>query len=1300
LIQSQWLGMVALGDNTRPDPNKGTHLRWAFERRLGFPPGGFDLFRRPHFSAAPVCVTLQGHTANQNLGKHTTLGDLLLESDADIRTVEFVAAGGASEIDLRNKPPLSIRPHEVCHRIRVYTADLSAAGGTIQAIAYDGNVPVSSDKTVASQGVQYLDLTADRIDRVVVSSSANAMNGVLSQICFTTVAADAFTASPGWTRLNQTPICLPLSDPRYPSACRLPNKAQEWPTAGARIPDNIGSYMAEFPSLRKTLARIYNPSDAPLTAGREGAPKFVHDPLGIVLLTTLDPYIARMLGLYWIDGAFYVGRGLQGPAAATVGTAYDYMVTAHYPQPVEAEVDLEADNLPGGDLSFVVYNVVLGAPPALPAPSRLGAAPLPVLTSRDRAGNLVRGQMAAGLLWDRDLAGDNLLPGGAILYDLQRQGLGNGNAPRAINPAAWVMAKPNLLVASNSPGSICEPFEPLPGWPAGRPDCIDLPPGTQQRWYAYRVRGTDIFGRKSGYRELASVDLKDTIPPPPPADVRAKYLDPDDPTMTPGERAWAHPASGPRHGLRVSWRWSENLQQQAPDAAQFRVYLKRGRRNVVLGNVTAVGAPDGQGNARLTTDVVAANLPAGNVADAFDGEWLSQGAHLYQIVASGASGGFLTLTFKRIVWAPIPADGRIIQAPQLQAVPAAGAFSVSVRPPKPLAGRITAVAGRVRVETDVRYMGIANDLAGKKLRQAGRLWEITGNGTGWKFAINLRARECDPEMPDGGQQFAVVAADGVTPHLLDAGNPHWRDYREPRNWEQRLHLEPRTPEPTGAVTAAVDNGNGTSTVTTDQALNDASRHFIGGELQMPTLIGGQKLDLTWPVIGLTTEGNFRLTVLNNARERGTGRVRQMAPPANTAFIYWPDIVIPLKSPLAIAPGQPAAYAAVGVSAADNKAYAADQWPSGGQPGNEGRVSPPAIIARPERSAPPRCETNADVLMATPADFLGHSSFWVRWSKHPEAGLRYQVYRALTEPNGDEPPRERYRLLTPEPLQPDDDTYGDIAEPGHAPANLNLMAYHDILDGKSTSRYYYRVRAVNAAGTRSDWSDAIGPVACPDVVPPRPPVITKVLGGDQQITLRWASSREPDLAEYRVYRAETKEASEDLRLMRLVHMEAETREPAERPAEVEWNDRERPGVVTFYYRVVAVDAADNVSAPSPAVAGRAHDLARPEPPTWEQAQWLRNQAGQDVIRLVWVVGEPGMRCIVQRKATDELSWRSVTGWLVEPIESRPGPPEAWAFAFEDETAQTHNSYRYQVKVVNQAGNTNAAVHTTYVARRVA
>src|SRR5262245_51311506 len=48
-LQSRNLVMLALGaDGLLPQVEDGIHLRWQMDLNRGFPPYGFDLFRRPH----------------------------------------------------------------------------------------------------------------------------------------------------------------------------------------------------------------------------------------------------------------------------------------------------------------------------------------------------------------------------------------------------------------------------------------------------------------------------------------------------------------------------------------------------------------------------------------------------------------------------------------------------------------------------------------------------------------------------------------------------------------------------------------------------------------------------------------------------------------------------------------------------------------------------------------------------------------------------------------------------------------------------------------------------------------------------------------------------------------------------------------------------------------------------------------------------------------------------------------------------------------------------------------------------
>jgi len=54
--QTGTVSMVALGVESDPVLAPGVHLRWNFDPELGFPPLGFDVFRRPHRPGTPAGV--------------------------------------------------------------------------------------------------------------------------------------------------------------------------------------------------------------------------------------------------------------------------------------------------------------------------------------------------------------------------------------------------------------------------------------------------------------------------------------------------------------------------------------------------------------------------------------------------------------------------------------------------------------------------------------------------------------------------------------------------------------------------------------------------------------------------------------------------------------------------------------------------------------------------------------------------------------------------------------------------------------------------------------------------------------------------------------------------------------------------------------------------------------------------------------------------------------------------------------------------------------------------------------------
>ncbi len=471
--------------------------------------------------------------------------------------------------------------------------------------------------------------------------------------------------------------------------------------------------------------------------------------------------------------------------------------------------------------------------------------------------------------------------------------------------------------------------------------------------------------------------------------------------------------------------------------------------------------------------------------------------------------------------------------------------------------------------------------------------------------------------------------------------------------------------------------------------------------------------------------------------------------------------------------EPIVYAAVGVSAADDKTHASDKRTTGSwgnRPGNEGMIGAPVTIFRVLREPPPAPEpppADGEQLLATPADYFGRSFFTYRWT--PRTHLKAHIYRALdetlfkidwaqrprpalsasdasrfpsptAEPRWTSTKREQvaaelnalntfahdaagaaaalayYRALsndglrilaglpgneraftqlTVQPLDPADaanaDRQGPDSPDDYTP-NPALRAFQDTLDGRAINRYCYRAVYVNGAHNRSSMSLASAPVALPNVVPPRAPVLTSVAGGDRQISLAWASNREPDLAEYRVYRADSAEQAADIRLMTLVHTAPAAADPAARPASVTWADATVVPYQPCFYRVVAVDTAGNVSAPSAIGNSAAYDYGIPEEPVWERANWVKLDANniehpwsdtapelKPAVALVVRVSQPNICAMAQRYSS---RWRNVTAWTkAVEFDERTA---AWRLTVYDDTARSDSTQRYRMRLINQAG----------------
>jgi hypothetical protein len=322
----------------------------------------------------------------------------------------------------------------------------------------------------------------------------------------------------------------------------------------------------------------------------------------------------------------------------------------------------------------------------------------------------------------------------------------------------------------------------------------------------------------------------------------------------------------------------------------------------------------------------------------------------------------------------------------------------------------------------------------------------------------------------------------------------------------------------------------------------------------------------------------------------------------------------------------------------------------------------------------------------------------------------------------------FTKLTLTPLDPDErdpnnpslrrwrDLIGPDTNPQYVPQST-FRAYVDSLDGRSSNRYLYRAAYVDEVHNSSSLSLSSPPVYLPKVVPPSAPTITKIFAGDpdpnvegsRKITLQWTSNLERDLAEYRIYRADDISSARDLRLMTLIHtIIVGNEEPENRPPTITWTDTPIRGLVTLYYRLVAVDEAGNISFPSDILNATAIDTRIPEPPMWSLPRWvvlneinnseeawptdgILGAGRRPSIRLVWKSDFQWATFIILRKTRDEQVWRTITS-------DRPYREIApTQYLMYDTNVSPNINYSYRIRVISTTGISSIEFHDIEVAR---
>ena len=418
---------------------------------------------------------------------------------------------------------------------------------------------------------------------------------------------------------------------------------------------------------------------------------------------------------------------------------------------------------------------------------------------------------------------------------------------------------------------------------------------------------------------------------------------------------------------------------------------------------------------------------------------------------------------------------------------------------------------------------------------------------------------------------------------------------------------------------------------------------------------------------------------------------------------------------------------------------------------EGSVSTPSTIIAVSRVKPAEPELpvypDGETLKATAADFYGKSSFKLRWPKPSDARIKFNVFRAMDQTlfivdkkNRDEgrninydsfieefraktgiqlndtperpektifkEPSPNYSAFTNNMLRvlaslPDNiSAFGKLNDAfvrDIDPDDSGMLIYNDkTIDGRGDNKYFYRVRPIDEIGNQGEYGLATMPVECPKVTPVQAPVITKIVGGDRQITLKWSGNPGAGIVGYLLYRTDKEQKAKDIRKMSLIKQNAGDEYSIEvvdsTQLEFEYTDETIKPRKPYFYGLVAVSEGENqkklYSKISTIKIAQAYDLTPPEAPVLTDA--VREIVDEEEqITLTWNSEEP-LQYILQREEISSNIFISLTKWLDNGTFNTE--ENKWIYNIVDDKIQSDKKYIYRLKIRNQSGNTNISDET--------
>lgn len=257
-----------------------------------------------------------------------------------------------------------------------------------------------------------------------------------------------------------------------------------------------------------------------------------------------------------------------------------------------------------------------------------------------------------------------------------------------------------------------------------------------------------------------------------------------------------------------------------------------------------------------------------------------------------------------------------------------------------------------------------------------------------------------------------------------------------------------------------------------------------------------------------------------------------------------------------------------------------------------------------------------------------------WQMNKESDLMgYRIYRTVNKDD-----KNKFNLLNASPLKAD--------------------SFTDKLPKNAKNKFLYKIVAIDSSYNKSEASEIVS-VQMPDIIPPVKPLMKSLTNNDNAIEVEWIPNKDVDLKGYDLYRSTD----------RLNHSKVNT-VPINN-YETKYIDEGILSATNYFYYMVAIDSAGNVSQPSNTLNGYNNFRMLGSAPSDVKLKYREDKKD---VQITWKQKqtEGMLGCKIYRRQNDSQQMISLSGSLKNN-------------EYYDKDIKQGESYYYEIRAYDKAGN---------------